>query len=343
MKKQGVTTSGILIGVTVVVALVLAIIALLRFDTTGSSGNRLGQEYTYDVDDLGQIDPNLILYEQVGDPIPTGFVHSRCIVAYGSAIYVGGDQAVNRFNVTGEKAGSIALDDEIQCLAVGVDGTLVVGHKAHVEVYTAAGERLAKWETLGEQSILTSIALYETQVFVADAGNRVVWHYDVNGKRLGSIGKRDDERNVPGFIIPSPYFDLAVSADDLLRVVSPGRRRIEAYTFGGDFEFAWGTTSTNIKGFCGCCNPVNFAIGPDGEYVTCEKGIVRVKVYDYQGVFQGVVAGPEQLTPGVQSRVCETPDQCQSNGFDVAVDEQGHVYVLDTVEQVVRVFKRKDK
>ncbi len=342
MKKTGVTTSGILIGVIVALALGLAVFALMRFDTTGSSGNRLGQEYAYNVGDLGHVDPNLILYEQVGTPIATGFTLSHCVaVDKAGTILVGGDRAINRFNGAGEKTGSIALDDKVLCLAVGDEGRLVIGFESHVEVYVAAGQRVAKWETLGQQARLTSIALTETHVLVADAGNRVVWHYDMSGKRLGSIGKRDEERNVPGFIIPSPYFDVAVSADDLLRVVSPGRRRIEAYTLDGAFEFAWGTTSTRVEGFCGCCNPVNFAIGPDGEYITCEKGIVRVKVYDYRGVFQGVVAGPEQLTPGVQSRVCETPDQCQSSGFDVAVDGQGRVYVLDTVEQVVRVFKKK--
>ena len=67
-----------------------------------------------------------------------------------------------------------------------------------------------------------------------------------------------------------------MASDGLLRVVNPGRHRIEAYTFDGDLEFSWGKVSVGIEGFCGCCNPVNFAILSDGSFITCEKGLTRV-------------------------------------------------------------------
>ncbi|MBM3243119.1 hypothetical protein FJZ31_43220, partial [Candidatus Poribacteria bacterium] len=50
-----------------------------------------------------------------------------------------------------------------------------------------------------------------------------------------------------------------------------------------------GYLSMDIDGFCGCCNPVNFAMLPDGRFVTCEKGLPRVKIYDADGTFSGVV------------------------------------------------------
>ena len=80
---------------------------------------------------------------------------------------------------------------------------------------------------------------------------------------------------------------------------------------------------------------------PDGRFVTCEKGLVRVKVYDTDGTMSAVVAGPQQLTGGAAS-VCQTPEQCQRGGFDVAVDAAGRVYVLDTIKNVVRVFGLKE-
>lgn len=95
-----------------------------------------------------------------------------------------------------------------------------------------------------------------------------------------------------------------------------------------------------MEGFCGCCNPVNFAILADGSFVTCEKGIARVKIYAPDGSFVGVVAGPQQLVADGASRVCETVAQCQAGGFDVAADNQGKVYVLDTIKGVVRMFVR---
>jgi hypothetical protein len=177
-------------------------------------------------------------------------------------------------------------------------------------------------------------------VFVADAGNRIIVRYDMVGNVVKTIGEKDPERNIPGFVVPSAYFDLAVSGDGLLRAVNPGRLRIEAYTMDGDFEFSWGRSSMDIDGFCGCCNPANIAVLPSGGFVTCEKGLVRVKVYDSEGRFVGVVAGPDQLVEGGEHKICILPEQCQTGGFDVAVDSAGHVFVLDTIKNIVRTFTK---
>ncbi len=154
---------------------------------------------------------------------------------------------------------------------------------------------------------------------------------------MGRIGRRDGTRGVPGFVVPSAFFDLAVAPDGLLRVANPGRHRVEAYTVDGDFEFSWGRASLDIDGFCGCCNPVNFALLPGGGMVTCEKGLPRVKVYDAHGSFEGVVAGPELFAEN--RRAC-TPDDCRTGGLDVAVDSKGRILVLDQVAGTVRIFTR---
>ncbi|MHC4950479.1 MAG: hypothetical protein ACYTEU_05760, partial [Planctomycetota bacterium] len=113
------------------------------------------------------------------------------------------------------------------------------------------------------------------------------------------------------------------------------------YTIDGDREWFWGRSGVDIEGFSGCCNPVALAILPGGGFVTAEKGLVRVKVYDADGEFVGVVAGPDQLGWIAPLRVCKTPEECKSKGFDVAVDSAGRIYVLDTLRNVVRVFEKK--
>ena len=80
---------------------------------------------------------------------------------------------------------------------------------------------------------------------------------------------------------------------------------------------------------------------PDGGFVTCEKGLVRVKVHDEEGKVVGVVAGPDQLGWQAPLRVCETPEQCQSRGLDVAVDAAGRIYVLDLEKNIVLIFVKK--
>jgi hypothetical protein len=130
-------------------------------------------------------------------------------------------------------------------------------------------------------------------------------------------------------------------------VTNPGNHRIEAYTFEGDLEFSWGKFSSNVVSFCGCCNPVNFAIlrgsrsaGTDDSFVTCEKGLTRVKIYDVEGAFVGVVAGPEQLVEGGTARIDEWASEGKAIGFDVAVDAAGRIFVLDTIKNVVRIFTK---
>jgi len=339
-KRLETTNIKILIGVLIALAIVIAAVALVRLDTTGKKGSGLGKEYLYEID--AKIDPNLILYEESAQWLSTGFTDSHGIAldSQGS-IYIAGDKAIRVFTGSGNLLNEIELTDVPRCLTAAGDGRIYVGMKNHVEVYNDDGKRLATWESLGNDAVLTSIAVSKKDVFVADAGNRIVMHYDITGKLINRIGGKDKERNIPGFVIPSPYFDLAVGRDGLLRVVNPGRLRIEAYTFDGDLEFFWGKFSNvDVKGFCGCCNPANFAILDDESFVTCEKGLTRVKIYDVEGTFVGVVAGPEQLIEGGTARICYFPDQCKAGGFDVAVDAAGRIFVLDTIKNVVRIFTK---
>ncbi len=342
-RRLGTINIKIFAGVLAAVAIVIAGVAVVRLDTTGKKGSGLGKEYVYDIKELAKIDPNLILYEEAVEAISTGFTDSRAItVDSQGSIYTAGDKAIRVFAEGGNLVGEFKLADVPRCLTVSGDGKIYVGMKDRVEVYDGRGKRLASWESLGDDAVLTSIAVSKNDVFVADAGNRIVLRYDTAGKLINRIGERDKDRNVPGFVIPSPYFDLAVGHDGLLRVVDPGRHRIEAYTFDGDLEFWWGEFSAGVEGFCGCCNPVNFAILEDETFVTCEKGLTRVKIYDAKGAFVGVVAGPEQLVEGGTAGICQFPADCQAGGFDVAVDATGRILVLDTIKNVVRIFARRE-
>ena len=343
MKRvSGIAKSDIAVGLVVTIAVIAGITALLRFDISGQKGSGLEKEFVYNIDDLIKIDPALILYALASEPINTGFNQSYSIATDSNGnIYTAGDKAIRLFDSSGNFKEEIKLDNPPRCLTVAENAKIYIGMNNYIQVYDTQTKQLTSWQPLDDDSLLTSIAVLKNNVFVADAGNRIVLRFDTEGKLINRIGKKDKDRNIPGFVIPSPYLDIAVGSDGLLRVVNPGRHRIEAYTFGGDLEFWWGVYSPNVEGFCGCCNPVNFVILGDDSFVTCEKGLVRVKIYDVDGNFVGVVAGPEQLLEAGEAKICQIPANCQSGGFDLAVDDQQRILVLDTIRNVIKIFVKK--
>ena len=356
-KKLGAADIRLFIGILIGIVCVIGVVSMLRFDATGRKGSGLGTDFEYSLEELSKIDPNLIIYEEYSAPIETGFslTHAVAVDEQGT-IYVAGDNAIRMFDDSGKKLDEISLQDEPRCLAIYYEQNddakkriIYVGMKNHVSVFQQ-GKLIKTWQSLGDKALLTSIAVSDEEVFVADAGNRIVVRFDKDGNIVNKIGEKDKDRNIPGFVIPSPYFDLAIGRDGLLRVANPGIQHIEAYTFSGDLEYSWGEYSNDIEGFCGCCNPVNFAIifgddptGANDKFVTCEKGLTRVKIYDLFGKFLGVVAGPEQLIEGGKVEVCDSPEECQMGGFDVAVNANGRILVLDTIKNIVRIFSKIKK
>ncbi len=308
------TISGFLIGAAVVAAIGVGAVAWLRIDPSGQGGNRLPEAFDYDLEKYEKIDPDLVKYRQVMQ-IPVEMREARAVaVGPEDRVFVAGDKSICIFAPDGGKLSPVLLDQEPYCLTVGggehrFPGRIYAGMRDHVEVFAADGKRESVWDHVpGKRATLTSLAAAEEDIFAADAGALVVWHYNLDGKLLGGIGKRNPDRGIQGFVVPSPYFDLAVAPDGLLRVANPGAHRIEAYTFDGHQELFWGKRGLGVDAFCGCCNPSNIAILADGRVVTAEKGIPRVKIYSESGQFECVVVGPDVLAPSHASLV-ETRDE----------------------------------
>lgn len=335
--------ASVLVALAVGAAIVVAAVVVMRRDMSGRRGSGLPEVFDYSLADVKKIDPALIRYRQTGE-IAVDFKEVRAVcVGPEDRIYVAGDKGVQIFEPSGAKSREFGLEGEPRCLAAaGADhafpGRLYVGMKSRVEVLDASGKRVAVWEDLGPKAILTSIAVAEHDVFVADAGNRIVLRYDPDGKLLHKIGQRDPEKQLRGFVIPSPYFDVALTADGLVRVVNPGSHRIEAFTMDGHLEAWWGKAGEAVDRFCGCCNPTHLAVLPDGRFVTSEKGIPRVKIYSAEGQFVGVVAGPDTLAP-TETILEETRPDHKLPVFDVAADSRGRVLVLDPLVRKVRIFE----
>jgi hypothetical protein len=328
----------IIIGIILAIAIISAIIIILRNAAIIDKKTTIGDVFKYDLSEFTKTDPNLIKYKE-SSKIKIGLQKVFAIaIDSKDRIYIAGDKSIRLFDDKGSILSEIKLSDSATCLTIADNGNIYVGMKEHVEIYDQQGKSISKWNSLGQSAFITSIAVHGDDVFVADASGRVVQRYNSSGKFINSIGKRNPDKGISGFIIPSPYFDLAVASDGLLRVVNPGTHKIEAYNLDGDPQFSWGDTSVDIKGFSGCCNPVNFSILPDGRFVTCEKGIPRVKIYSAKGIFESVVAGAENFakTVGIYNPALGGDDATKA--LDVAVDSKGLVFILDPVEKTIRIF-----
>jgi hypothetical protein len=295
--------------------------------------------FAYDVSRLSKTDPKLVAYEEIARWKCPHAEPRRITASPDQQLFVCAGDYVTTMKPDGQRGLEIVLPDAARCVAVGNDGVIFVGLRDHVEVFDAKGQRKATWDSPGKKSWLTGLVLNENDVIAADSGNRVVLRYDKSGKLVKRIGEKNTEHDIPGFIVPSPYLDVEITKDALLRVNNPGRHRVEAYTLDGEFEGAWGKPTGAIDGFCGCCNPIGLALLPDGRFVTCEKGLPRVKIYNAHGEFESVVAGAESFPEN--AKACSDLNDCTRGGMDAAVDSEGRIYILDFIAGDVRVMKRK--
>jgi hypothetical protein len=300
----------------------------------------IGSEFTYDVSKFQETDPALRRCDELLR-FPAGMEKASNVAVADGAILVCGDAGIRMFSTAGVFQREVRLKQPVHAVTVRGTDEILAGQDGRILVLDADGAEKAVWDEFPERFLPTSIEVAGDEVFVADAGNRVVRRLDATGRTLAVIGEKDPERNVPGFKVPSPYFCARMAEDGLLRVTNPGLHKVEAYTVDGDFELAWGKTSFAVEGFCGCCNPVSFAVFPDGSFVTGEKGLPRVKLYDPQGGFTGVVAGPEDF-PEYLDVVNAGARSATGAGIYVAVDAEGRIVVLDVIGGSVRVMTMKE-
>jgi len=304
--------------------------------TSFSQNRKLGPEYNYNTNVLFKSDPAQVIYEEAFRFKADGNDLSVIEVSPKDDIYIGFDSGVLIYDLSFNFKKKLNIGKRPRALAIKSENEIYIGAGRNVELWNLTDGTLVKrWDVPFEKGMITAIALHEDLIFVADAGAREIYKFESDGKLILRFGKKDASKNISGFIIPSPYFDIFMGSDGLLWAANTGRHQIEAYTLDGDFELAWGKTSMSVEGFCGCCNPSYFTRDKKGQFITSEKGIPRIKVYSPRGEFIGIVAGPENF-----QRYIEKPDPTRAT-LDVAVDSKDRVFAVDVKENLIRVYKPK--
>jgi hypothetical protein len=321
MKKYGIVILPILLGI---------LIAYIILDDFLKSNLKkpAGNPYAYQVDAFKKTDPDLVKYTEIRrikllnpEPVGIDYYQGKLGIAFQLAIQLIDTAGIEIFNQPTEA--------ENTCLSFSPAGMLFVGSGNMIHQMDQHGKVTDSWETPGENSLITAVAFKQNQVIAADAGLRVVYRYDPEGNLLDSFDGTGRLEGKYGFILPSPYFDVAVDPEGELWVANTGLLKIENYSNEGTLRAFWGKPSFDLDGFTGCCNPAHFIILPDGSFVTSEKGLVRIKVNKPSGEFDCVVAGPEAFVE-------------DSKPPDLAADENGKLFVLDVSRDMIRIFKQNN-
>jgi sugar lactone lactonase YvrE len=323
MRKQ----QNIIIGFSLLLIVMVIVVMVKDFFYRDQLNQK--NPYEYNLDKLKRVDSKLIGYAEV-QQIQAGEKEIKALATdKQNRIYVVAGESVMIYDAKGALQYSFKTGKKLSCITIGPKGKIYLGVENHVEVWNRSGKLIRSWEASDAESLITSIAVSDHSVFVADAGQWIVHQYDLNGKLVNRIGRKNVEKGIPGFFIPSPYFDVAIGREGQLWVVNPGRHSLEAYDTKGNLISSWSRSSMQLDGFSGCCNPSHIAMLSDGSFVTSEKGIERVKVHQPSGDFKCVVAPPKLFKEGTR-------------GLDLAVDTEDRILVLDPVKGLIRIFEKKD-
>jgi hypothetical protein len=308
------------------VILILAVIAFMVNDLFFTHQSQVNP-YELNTDSLKKTDSHLIVYKEISQIHVAMDELNGIAIDKNDHILVAGSNLIV-YDQNYKELQNCKLNEVSNCLTVSSGNEIFLGMQTHIEVRNMQCKLLRRWKCGNTESVLTGIAVDDENVFVADAEARLVHQYDLKGKFINNMGMEDTLKGVPGIIIRSPFFDVAMGRDDEIWMVNPGMYQLEAFDKKGNMKSSWGKQSEEIDGFCGCCNPTHIALLSNGSFVSSEKAIPRVKIYSQTGEFQCIVAGPNQFDEGTK-------------GLDLAVDSKNKIYVLDPVRKQIRIFEKK--
>ncbi len=315
----------------IAIILILATLSFMVFDFFWKKKTKKKNPFKYNIENLEHIDKKHIKYKEI-DNFAINIEQLKAIVIdkNNDKKYISGKDKILIYDKNNILENEFLTNKHASCITLSPDNEIYVGVHDHLEIWDTLGNQLQSWAVLNQYVTITSIAVNDSSVFVADAGNKIVYHYNRNGELQNEIGRKDTAQGILGFFIPSPYFDLAFGWNNELWVANTGRHSFESYTPEGKLIASWKRRSMELEGFSGCCNPSHFAVLSDGSYVTSEKGLVRIKIHKPSGDFKCVVATPEQF-------------EKKTRGLDVAVDSHDNIFVLDPVKKMIRIFELIDK
>jgi len=235
-------------------------------------------------------------------------------------IYLGGDSFVSCYDKELNQVWSMTAPAPVSSICFFGD-SVYASTMDMVLVLDKDGKLLKEWGPFENNSIITSVSANQSHIALADAGNKTIFIIDKGGEVKRMIGSNDGQ-----FIVPSPYFDVALDSAGLIHVANTGHRRLETRGTDGALISYFGEPGTAPEAFCGCCNPAHFVKTKTG-YITAEKGINRIKILGESGEFIEFVSSKNSFAPSVP--------------LDIASVDGNTIYAANPFDSKLYIFKRK--
>lgn len=282
--------------------------------------------YAFDISEFKQVDPALIKYKE-SKRINLYHAGPKAINYNNGKLALGFENQIQVIDTSGREIFRKSINKPATAIFISDSDQIYLACKTYLEVYDMNGVLIESWPEIDSTAFITSITQKDNWLFVANASKPEIIRYNTTGEISLRFDGKNQELSEYGFVIPSPYFDVNVDPYNELWIANTGLQHVQNYTADGKLRAYWGGNGYDAEDFTGCCNPAHFSILSDGSFVTCEKGLVRIKVYKPSGELDAFVAPPQAFAKN-------------SEPLDLTTDELDNVYALDITQRMIRKFKR---
>jgi len=282
--------------------------------------------YAFDLREFEHVDPSLVKYKE-SKRIKLNHQGAAVVDYRAGKLALGFEDQIQVIDTSGREIFRKSIAKPSTAIFISPNNQIYLGCKTYLEIYDMKGVLVKSLAQIDSGAYITSIAMLENKIVVANAGGPEIILYNMDGLLETRFDGSGQESNEFGFVIPSPFFDVDVDPDGELWIANTGLQKIQNYTMDGKLRAFWGTSGYELQDFTGCCNPAHFLILSDGSFVTCEKGLVRIKVYRPSGELDAFVAPPNSFAN-------------KSDPLDLTSDEHDNLYALDISQGMIRKFER---
>jgi hypothetical protein len=295
------------------VIIILVFIGYMIYDSVKGNGEKVSTSQSNEVsapDDVWEIAREFKVTEG----------ELKAVASSPGLIYLGGSSFISCYDPDLKLVWTTKTDSAITALSVSGD-SLFASASTQLYVLNTTGKIVNEWGPYEDNSIITSVSSNKKYVAFADAGNKMVFILDKGGEVKKMVGQNDGQ-----FIIPSPYFDVALDNENNLYTANTGNHRIETRTIDGTVVSYFGEAGTAPGMFSGCCAPAHFIIVPDG-FVTAEKGINRIKILNKKGDFVEFVNSKNDFVKSIP--------------LDLSSSDGRTIYAANPADSKLYIFTRK--